>query len=146
MEKKYNENEFEIRVAEENDYINRLSKKVDSRLLLGFFECSRYVAENCNFDMEARELATVSTEHIDYWVEDGVLYLGKSKNGNCGYSEVLSTIGTDEYSQGSCQENPHRYEGLYAFENLFLLIFLKKWNDIKKEINIRNEIYNNFKA
>lgn len=146
MEKKYNEKKFEIRVAEENDYINRLSKKVDSRLLFDFFECSRYVAENCNFDMEAEELATVYTEHIDYWVEDGILYLGKSSNGYCGYSEVLSTIGTDEYSQGSCQKNPYRYEGLYAFENRFLLIFLKKWNEIKKEINIQNEIYNEFKA
>lgn len=54
--------------------------------------------------MEASELATVSTEHIDYWVEDGILYLGKSSNGHCGYGEVLSTIGTDEYSQGSCQK------------------------------------------
>lgn len=96
--------------------------------------------------MEAVELATVSTEHIDYWVEDGILYLGKSSNGHCGYGEVLSTIGTDEYSQGSCQKNTYRYEGLYAFENRFLLIFLKKCNEVKKEINIQNEIYNEFKA
>ena len=146
MEKKYNENKFEIRVAEEIDYITRLSKKVDSRLLFAFFKCSNYVTENCNFDMEARELATIGAQHVDYWVENGVLYLGASDNGYCGYKQVLSTIGTDEYSQGSCQKNPYRYEGLYAFENRYLLVFLKKWEKIKEEISIQNKIYNSFEV
>ena len=143
--KKYNST-GEVSKEETPCYLEKMGKETDARLLAAFDKCSDYVKRNCNFDIEEREIKVVGASYISYWVEDGVLFLGKGDNGWVGHSVVLSSLGTDTYSIGSCQTNPYRYENVKAFENNLLVIFLEKWETIKYDIDIKNKIYNSFEA
>lgn len=143
---KYNETVVKAEKNESN-FIEKLAKETDPRLISAFEQCSEYVKFKCNFDIKETRFADGDdADHLSWWVEDGVLFLGRGDNGYSGFSPVLSSLGTDEFSIGSSNPKPPQRYNVKAFDNEYLVTFLKEWDNIKREIDKRHIIYNSFEV